>query len=200
MTHSDSIDRREALRRTALLLGGALSAPAIAGVLGGCSDWRTDTATWKPRAFSSAQGEMIATIVQHIIPATDTPGARDVGAHRFVDVMMAEYYAAPDRERFAAGLTDLDARAKRAHGRTFLRTDDSGQRALLTALDAETFAPVAPATPNRETPWFRTMKELTLLAYYTSEVGATKELRYESIPGRYHGCIPLAQVGRTWAV
>jgi hypothetical protein len=197
----DSIDRREALRRTALLLGGALSAPAIAGVLAGCGDRRTDVATWKPRAFSPTQGEMLGTIAQHIIPATDTPGARDVGAHRFIDMMMAEYYAPADRARFVAGLVDLDTRAQQAHGRDFLRCDDSAQHALLTALDAETFGPTTPAAPpQREPSWFRTMKELTLLAYYTSEAGATRELRYESVPGRYEGCIPLAQVGRTWAV
>ena len=198
------IDRREALRRTALLLGGALSAPAIAGILSGCSDWRAESPGWKPRAFSAPQGEMIATIVEHIIPATDTPGAREVGAHRFVDVMMAEYYAAPDRQRFAAGLADLDARAERAHGRPFLRCSGAEQAGLLTILDAESFAPrltaEAAAGEAQPTPWFRTLKELTLLGYYTSEPGATKELRYEPVPGRYEGCIPLARAARSWAV
>ena len=197
----ESIDRREALRRTALLLGGALSAPAMAGVLAGCGDRRDKAPDWKPLSFSSTQGEMLAAVAEHIIPATDTPGARDVGVHRFIDVMMAEYYGAPEREHFVAGLNDLDARARRAHGHTFLRCNDSEQRALITALDAETFAPPAVPTPPRPLPpWFRTMKELTLLGYYTSEAGATKELRYESVPGKYEGCIPLARVARTWAI
>lgn len=196
------IDRREALRRTALLLGGALSAPAIAGVLAGCDDRRAGTSDWKPRAFSSSQGEMLATIAEQIIPATNTPGARDVGVHRFIDVMMADYYGAAEREQFVAGLSDLDARARRAHAHAFLRCSDSEQRALITALDTEAFAPPATPTvppPRPLPPWFRTMKELTLLGYYTSEAGATKELRYEGVPGKYEGCIPFARVGRTWA-
>ncbi len=197
MTSPSLIDRREALRRVALILGGAVSAPAIAGVLAGCSGGAGGAGDWTPRAFSPTQGAMIETIADQIIPRTTTPGARDAGVHRFIDVMMAEYYLLADRDRFVAGLADLDARADRAHGRPFLRCDDSAQRSLLVALDAETFA--QPQTP-RETSWFRTMKELTVLGYYTSEPGATKELRHEPVPGRYEGCVPLARVGRAWAV
>jgi hypothetical protein len=201
MSDASSIDRREALRRVALLLGGTLSAPAIAGVLAGCSaagtDAKSDAGTWKPRAFPADQGEMVATIAEHIIPTTDTPGARTAGVHRFIDVMMAEYYPQPVRDRFVAGLADLDARATRAHGRKFLQCDAAAQQALVAALDAETFATPA---PQPEAPWFHTMKELTLLGYYTSEIGATKELRYEGVPGRYDGCVSFATIGRTWAV
>jgi gluconate 2-dehydrogenase gamma chain len=196
LTGPSAIDRREALRRVALLLGGTLSAPAIAGVLAGCSSGAENTATWKPRAFSAEQGEIVATIADHIIPRTDTPGARDVGVHRFIDTMMAEYYTPPVRERFTAGLADLDARATRAHRKHFRECDVASQQALVTALDTESFS----APPPHELPWFRTMKELTLLGYYTSGPGATKELRYEAVPGRYDGCVPLATVGRTWAV
>ena len=53
---------------------------------------------------------------------------------------------------------------------------------------------------SRSAPFFRTMKELTVVGYYTSEAGATQELRHEAVPGRFDGCIPFAQVGRTWAV
>ena len=48
-------------------------------------------------------------------------------------------------------------------------------------------------------PFFRHLKELTLTGYYTSEIGATEELQYEHTPGRYDACVPLEEVGRTWA-
>ena len=237
---SESIDRREALRRTAALLGGALSAPAIAGVLAGCEarggGKGTNGGDWAPRALSADQGELVATIAEHIIPETDTPGARAAGVHRFIDTMLAEYYPAAERERFLAGLADVDARARRAHGQRFLRCETGEQRKVLDQLDAETFAAPgqqqpprpdpskqtergesatppgdlrpdttrraapAPASAPAPAPFFRTMKELTLLGYYTSELGATKELRHAPVPGRYEGCVPLAQVGRAWAV
>jgi hypothetical protein len=68
---------------------------------------------------------------------------------------------------------------------------------LLTRLDQEAFVPLA---GRRELPWFRTLKELTVLGYYTSEIGATKELRHVAIPERFEGCVPLTEIGRTWAV
>jgi hypothetical protein len=149
--------------------------------------------------------------------------------HRFVDTMLAEYYTSEERERFLAGLTELDTRASERCGRPFLGCDAAEQRAMVEALDRETFAAPAPRprpNPDRETqrgaagsppgdlrpdtarrpaapppaPFFRTMKELTLLGYYTSEPGATAELRHERVPGRFAGCVPLADVGRAWAV
>lgn len=57
-----------------------------------------------------------------------------------------------------------------------------------------------PAPPDTDVPFMRRMKELTLVGYYTSEVGATQELRHEPVPGRFDGCVPFAQIGRTWAV
>src|SRR2546425_148322 len=80
-----AIDRREALRRVALLLGGALSASTVAGVLAGCEARRTPEGAWTSRALTSEQLELVAAIAEHILPETDTPGARGVGVHRFID-------------------------------------------------------------------------------------------------------------------
>jgi glucoside 3-dehydrogenase (cytochrome c) hitch-hiker subunit len=196
-TLDDLIDRREALRRAALLLGGALSASTIAGVLAGCEARRTSDGAWTPRALTSGQLELVATIAEHILPETDTPGARAALVHRFIDAMLADSYTADERQHFVAGLADVDARAQRSSGRAFLRCATPEQRAVLDQLDREAFA----ATPDRGVaPFFRTMKELTLVGYYTSEIGATRELRHAPVPGRFEGCVPLDQIGRAWAV
>src|SRR5437899_12989934 len=195
-----TIDRREALRRAALLLGGALSASTLAGVLAGCEARRTPDGAWAPRALSSDQLDLVATIAEHILPETDTPGARAVGVHEFIDAMLAEGYAGEDRARFFAGLTDVDARARAACGRPFLECARVQQRAGLDDLAREAFTWPLPGLARTEVPFFRTFKELTLVGYYTSEVGATRELHHEPVPGRYAGCVPLAEIGRTWAV
>jgi len=174
-----AIDRREALRRAALVL---------AGVIAGCEARRSPAAGWRPRALSTDQAELVATIAEHILPGTDTPGARAVGVHRFIDAMVAEAYPADERRRFVAGLADIDDRARRAHGRAFLACTASDQLAMLGELD------------RAADPFFRSLKELTLVGYYTSEIGATRELRHVAVPGRFEGCIPFAQIGRTWAV
>ena len=193
-----TIDRREALRRAALLLGGALSASTVAGVLAGCEARRTPDGAWAPRALSSDQLDLVATIAEHILPETDTPGARAVGVHRFIDAMLADSFPDEERRHFLAGLSDVDARAQRSCGRAFLRCATLEQRAVLDQLDHEAFAAAGDhaATP----PFFRTMKELTLVGYYTSEIGATRELRHAPVPGRFEGCVPLDQIGRAWAV
>ena len=51
-------------------------------------------------------------------------------------------------------------------------------------------------------PFILTMKELTLLGYFTSEVGATQILQYLPVPGRQQGCIPVREAGngKTWAL
>jgi hypothetical protein len=188
------IGRREALRRAATLLGGVLSAPAIAGVLAGC-DSRSADGTW--RALTSEQGELVATIAEHIIPETDTPGARAVGVHVFIDRMLAGHYGEEDRKRVLDGLEEFDERARRQCGSPFIRCSADEQRTLLMRVDEEAFAPMA---GRRDVPWFRTIKELTVLGYYTSEIGATRELRHVAVPERFEGCVPFTQVGRTWAV
>jgi len=48
-------------------------------------------------------------------------------------------------------------------------------------------------------PFILTMKELTVVGFFTSEPGCKQVLQYEPVPGAYHGCIPLAEVGKTWA-
>ena len=189
-----TIDRREALRRAALVLGGVISAPVIAGVLAACRGRRHSG------ALSSEQLELVATIADHILPETDTPGARAVGVDEFIDAMLAEGYAGEGRARFFAGLADVDARARAACGRPFLECAREQQRAVLEDLDHETFAEPAPRPGSADVPFFRTFKELTLVGYYTSEIGATRELHHQPVPGRYDGCVPLAKIGRTWAV
>ena len=178
------------------MLGGTISAPALAGLLAGCEkSARAPGTAWVPRAVSPEQGEMIAVIADLIIPTTDTPGARAVGVHEFIDTMLADYYGADDRARFAEGLTALDARARATCGEGFVRCAPERQIELIARLDHDTFASPQPARP-----FFRTMKELTLLGYYTSEAGATRELRHAAVPGHYEGCVPFTTIGRTWAV
>ena len=48
-------------------------------------------------------------------------------------------------------------------------------------------------------PFFRQLKELTVAGYYTSEVGASQELRYNAVMGRYDADVPLSEIGSAWA-
>src|SRR5947208_16005073 len=151
MTSSSDIDRREALRRATLVLGGVLSAPLAAGVLAGCEARGAPEGTWRPRALTRDQAELVATIAEQILPETDTPGARAVGVHRFIDALLAESYSTQERQPFVAGLADVDRRARAAHGRSFMECPAAEQVALLETLD------------RAADPAFRALKELTLV-------------------------------------
>ena len=193
----DALVRREALRRAAILLGGVISAPTIAGILAGCDSRSAGNGTWTPLALTTGQAALVATIAERIIPETDTPGARTASVHVFIDKMLAEHYAPGDKQRVLDGLATIDARTREQCDGNFLDCSAEQQRAVLEIIDQEAFAKIP---ERREVHWFRTLKELTLLGYYTSEVGATQELRHVAVPGRADGCVPFAQIGRTWAV
>lgn len=167
-------------------LASALGAMALPPL-----DWNRRIRVGDPlRALDPQQGELVATIADLIIPATDTPGARAAGVHQFIDLTLAEWYDAADRQRFLAGLADVDARAQAAHGAPFLRCTPAQQAAVLTALD-EQLAAQRDAKTAPDKPFFQMLKGLTLVGYYTSEIGATQELHSQIVPGRYDACAPL---------
>lgn len=54
-------------------------------------------------------------------------------------------------------------------------------------------------TADSPTHWFRMMKELSMLGFFTSEIGYTKAMRYVETPGRYDPCVPYAPGESSWA-
>lgn len=197
MNSSDDISRREALRRVGVLLGGAVSAPTVAGVLSGCE---RDTGTgWTPTALSAEQNEMVDTISEIIIPATDTPGASAANVNRFIDAMVGESYLPENRDRFLSGLEDVNARAQDTFDASFVDCTSEQQRELVGTLDKETFGEEAGEYDPDSPPFFRMLKELVIVGYYTSEIGATEELKTNLVPGYYDGDVPYEEIGRSWS-
>jgi hypothetical protein len=193
------MDRREALRRTALLMGSALSAPAILGVLQGCT--ARPTIDWKPVFLTPEQGTIISEIAEIIIPKTDTAGAKEVGVPGFIDLMLKDVYKKEDQDRFIAGLTEFDANAKKEYGDPFLDLSADDRETYVRKVHGEAVKASRATSPAPEKPFILMTRELTLLGYFTSEVGATKVLQYQAVPGSYKGCVPLQEAGegRTWA-
>ncbi len=196
------IDRRAALKRITAILGGTLSASTVAGVLGGC---QASGPAAGLRTLTGAQKELLDALTETILPATDTPGAKAANVTGFIDAMLTDFYSDEERMVFFTGLNALDARAKQDLGNAFVKLDASNQFALLDAMDAEAFPDLdAMSEAEREAHWqkersfFATLKGLTLSGYYTSEVGATQELKVNPM-GVYRGDIAFDEVGRAWA-
>jgi gluconate 2-dehydrogenase gamma chain len=190
------ISRREALQRLTVLVGGAVSAPTVDALLSGL---RAEPAPpgWTPQALSRQQADLLGTLVDLIIPPTETPGAKQAGVPVFIDKLLDDWVGPADRARFLSGLAGVDEEMRRAHGVAFLEAAPGQQSALVVRLDREAIEARREGADPR--PFFATLKEWTLVGYYTSEIGATQELQWLAVPGRYDGDVPLEEVGRTWA-
>jgi hypothetical protein len=192
------MNRRQAIERTAMILGYAVSAPAIIGVLKGCKP--TPELKFKPEFLTEDQARSVTEIAEIIIPKTDTPGAKDVGVPSFIDVMLKDVYSDKDKERYTKGLQEFEDRVKKEAGSAFIDLDPAKQTEWVKKVHDEAVEAYKKADPKtRERPFILMTKELTMLGFFTSEPGATQVLQYEAVPGAYHGCLPLSQVGRTWA-
>jgi len=194
------IDRRELIQRVAAVMGGTLSSGAVAGVLSGCAAMPEPKAkAAPPRFFTADEQATVAVLAEQIIPRTDTPGAIDLGVPAFIDRMMADFYLPRTQDVMRAALVRIDTDAQAAHGMRFVALTPEQQVAQMNIYDKEQYdAGRRPAT-SPDPHFFRIFKELTTLGYFTTEVGATKILRYDATPGPFRGDIPLAQVGRSWA-
>ena len=200
------MNRRELLQRVAMLMGGAISAPAVLGVLNGCSP--KPGASWHPLFLSKEEGAIVEEVAELILPRTDTPGARDVGVPAFIDVILKDAYPAEDQARFVSGLKDFDAEAQRAHGKPFLELQPAQRLAFLqqvhdaaAAAEKDSRRTTMSRRSERKRPFVLMMKELTLLGFFTSQVGATQVLQYVAVPGGFQACIPIAKAGngKQWA-
>jgi hypothetical protein len=201
------MDRRDAVRRICAILGGTVSGPTLAGVLAGCGPSTLED-RYEPRTLTRDQFHRIGLIADHIIPPTDTPGAKGAGVDRFIDEMLTNFHPEAAREQFLRELDRVDAVSRSMFGSRFDQLDRDQQIDVVHLLDAVAF-PDASTDPEEaramaarvaagDPPFMRTMKELTVAGYYTSEVGQTVELR--QVPfGPFRANVPLDEIGRAWA-
>lgn len=187
-TEREADGRRAALIKLAGLCGLALSGDALAALA-------APKVSATPGLLSPDALALTGVLAEHIIPATDTPGALAVGAHRTIDHMLLACATPSEQQGFVAGLTRVDAVALAETGKHFRALPSPRQVALLHALDEGK----APFTAQDQH-FFRQLKSYTLFAYYTSEAGATRELAYLPVPGGYKGNMPLRKNTRTWAI
>lgn len=187
------MDRRDAIR----LIGSAAAIPALAGfdadrlwAIGASTHLRA--AGGAGAVLTALQLETVATIAEHILPRTDTPGARDAGVPEFVDLLLAEWYDDGERAAFLEGLAAIDASARAAGAASFTALAAPAQITLLQALDAAaTRPPVSgPGTPGSAEQTYARLKGLTLYGYFTSKPVMTSVLKTNIWPGRYDGCVP----------
>ena len=191
------IDRREAVRRVSAILGGA----ALIGgssLIAACGNDRTQ-ATAGVGSFSATDISLLDEVADTILPTTTTPGAKAAKVGPFIALMVTDTYEAKDQQIFTAGLVQLEEACRKAHNTGFMTASPEQRLKLLEGLDQEQHTYQKDKKDDAPTHYFRMIKELTLLGYFTSEIGVTKAQRYQETPGRYDPCLPYAPGETSWA-
>lgn len=195
------MNRREAIAQIAFLAGGSLASRFAQAALRGTALHVAPAQS----VFTAEQRSMVERLAELIIPRTDTPGAIDAGVPVFMDQIVTNWYTPVERSIFMDGLASLDAFCVATYQKSF-NAGDTEQRthALTQADEASRNYQAKPRlkireAPDEYSPFFYKLKLLTVVGYYTSEIGATQELSYNPVPGRYEGDYDFDKVGRQWS-
>jgi hypothetical protein len=193
----NSIDRREAIRRVSALLGGVALVGGSA-LLTGC---RSESAPAAAGAgpFTPDDVAFLDEVAETILPETETPGAKAAKVGAFMALMVTDCYEEENQKVFRRGMQQLDEASQAAAKMPFMSATPEVRLALLQSLDREQKAYMVKKKDNEPSHYFRMMKELALLGYFTSEIGYTQAMRYAESPGRFDPCVPYAAGERSWA-
>lgn len=192
------MNRRDAITRVSLLIGGAvLGAEAF---LSGCHNAPEKNIGGAGINFSNDDIAFFDEIAETILPATDTPGAKDAKVGEFMARIVKDCYTERDQKIFMEGMQKLNEASQKKNGKTFMDSTPQQRHDLLVDLDKEAKQFTA-AKKQKEDPdhYFHMMKQLTLWGFFTSQPGANKALRYVAIPGRWEGCVDYKKGDKAWA-
>ncbi len=182
------MNRRDALKKTAGIMGMTITASAGIGLLNGCTP--SGDPNWQPKFIKVDQINFISSIAESILPKTDTPGAIDLHVPEFIDLMLQDYYSTSDQKTFLDGLKSFEQNTLTKYSNTF---EDCDQEEKTKLLKEEETKSLEYFNESQKKTFYLILKELTILGYYTSEYVMTKILDYHPVPGRYDGCIPITE-------
>jgi len=202
------MNRRDFLQCAALLVSGAGASqigfslnPQQQEYLASAPDYIAADVDY----LTPAQRRIIAAMAEIVIPRTDTPGAIDAGVPRFIELMAADWFNDQERAIFEAGLADMQRTVPARHGAPFDRLEPDRQLRIMEDMEdaAADSAWYDFGNVQRQfisdAPFICQIKELTIWGFFTSRVGATQVLRYNPMPMRFDGDIPLSPDDSTWA-
>lgn len=176
------LSRRKALKNTISYFGlGLISPTLVSGVLSGCKIDNSEE--WAPKKIDISNLNYIIEWIDIIIPETDTPSASKALVHRFIDEMIEGFLSKIEINIIEAGIDYLKSKS-------FLKKSDKEKIEFVSKM----------ARDNEFNTFFSLMKNMTVLGYFNSELGATMAADYDKIPGKYEGCIPVNKYsGKVWA-
>jgi hypothetical protein len=175
-----TLTRRSAIKQFAFIVAGVTLIPSC------MQDKSKSAILLKHMSIDPTQEKLLEALADTLIPATDTPGAKDVSTHLFTLKMLDDCYSKEDQNKFISGLKQFEIVPHKKFGQSFDQCNAEQKAAILTDLEK--------AKDNKDdlSYFYNTAKRLTIFGYTTSEFYLTKVQVYELVPGRYHGCVPVA--------
>ena len=189
-----NMNRRDLLQNVAILLGGSIVGSTVFSIAG-CQS--TDKAV--NALFSESQLAFMNEIADTILPETSSPGAKAANVGKFMSVMVLDCYEPANQKIFMDGLKKIDELSEKKFSTSFVKATAQQRTELLTSLDKEQNEYQAAKTKEAPSQYFRMMKELSVLGYFSSKEGATQALRYLPVPGKYDGAYPYKKGDKAWA-
>jgi hypothetical protein len=162
----------------------------------------------KDSGYSNDEVAFFNEVGEIIIPRTDSPGAKDANVGSIMSILLADCYSPVQQKAVKIGIESLRSKAKTRYAKDFLLLTHEQRIALLSSIDEEAdmqnkktvFANSSSNENELMLPhYFTIIKQLVLFSFFSSEVGATKVLRYEAIPGSYDGDLPYKKGDKAWA-
>ena len=173
------VNRRSAIRQLFCISAGVLILPSC------MEDTSKSSILLKNLTIDGDQEKLLQELTETIIPATSTPGAKDIYAHLFALKMMDDCYKKDEQQKFINGLKQFQKKSKAEFDKSFAEASPSQRQSLLKKIEADKDSKEDLAY------FYSTTKRLTIQAYTTSEFYLTKIQVYEMVPSRYHGCVPV---------
>lgn len=197
------MNRREALKNTAVIGGTTLLTSSMLSLLQSCQE--EPRISWEPSFLSTDHAMLVSTLVDTILPTTDTPGGLDVKVDLFIDKVFAHLYDEAGQKAIVADMNQFNLECQSKFGKAFHELDDSQKAEILQ--EAEDNSPkfnsgVWGTTVGKQEPvgFYRSFKSMAIWGYCTSEEIGRNVLNYDPVPGDYLGCIPFSEVGKVWSL
>jgi hypothetical protein len=130
--------------------------------------------------FTGEEFSLIEDITGTMIPKTNTPGALETQVPYFIDLVAKNCMSSEDQQLIKKGLQELNNET----GGKFLSLSTEEKLKTINKTDEAAFK------DDTDKAWFRIVKKLSLIGYFTSKDGMTQALNYVKVPGDYQACIP----------
>ena len=186
------MERREALKKIAYLMGGAISATTMGVLFESFTVYDPEKIT---KTYSYNDEEILAEFSEIILPTTaKSPGAKAAGVGVLIPLIIKDCFPPNLQDLFRKGFEDMLAQCKTKFNKEFLNLNAEEKTQLMNALKQDSI------DNNKEPSFFLIARDLTILGYFSSEIGCTMAREYLPIPGRYDGNADYKPDQKAWAI